>query len=223
MHQASARIASEADSEIAASMSQLLVMPLAGLRIALEKLVSELGEDSRRSTASAALSQVTCLARNVETLVDYAAPRRLHPLPCSARELVHSALRPLSGEQAARTRVVPPAEALNLMVDGPLFSSVLRNLIENALQQSPGTVELGAHEDGQGVRFLLAREGPRGDVDSIAPALPATSAARCELGLNLARREIARMHGQLTFEQLESGVARTIIWMPCGPGPEPAQ
>jgi len=224
MHHASARIASEADSEIAASMSQLLAMPLAALRIALENLVGELGEDMRRrSVANAALSQVTCLVRNVETLVDYAAPRKLHPLPCSTRELVHSALRPLSDEQVARIRVALPAETLTLAVDGPLFCSVLRNLIESALQQSSGPVELGARHDKGGVRFLLVREARSEDIESIAPALPATSAARCALGLNLARREIARMHGRLTIEELESGVARTSIWMPREPEPEPTQ
>ena len=221
MHQASARIASEVGSELAASMSHLLAMPLAALRATLEDLVGELGEDERRRlVASAALSQVTCLARNVETLVDFAAPRRLSPLPCSALELVHSALRALTGEQSARMKVVLPAEAPTLVVDGPLLCNVLRNLIESALQQSSGPVELSARPERAGVCFLLVRQGRCGGIDSIAPALPATSAARCELGLDLARREIARMHGRLTVEELDDGVVRTRISMPIETEPE---
>jgi K+-sensing histidine kinase KdpD len=224
MHHASARIASDAGSEIAASMSHLLTMPLAALRIALEDLVGELGEDARRrSIASAALSQVTRLARNVETLVDYAAPRKLRPLPCSAVELVHSAMRPLAGEQAARMRLTLPAGGLTLMIDGPLFCSVLRNLIEDALQQSSGAVELGARPENDGIGFLLVRQGRSRDIDSMPPALPATGPARCKLELDLARREIARMRGKLTIEELENGVVRTRISMPTECEPEAAQ
>jgi K+-sensing histidine kinase KdpD len=187
----------------------------------MESLGSELrdqGSDSAADTLAAALEQVTRLARDVEALVDLAAPKPVAPLGCSAEEIVHAALRALPPAFRPRVRVAGPLPHERVVVDGPLLAASLEHLLEHALD------EAGAHE---WVLLQVRRESgmtvfaiARGGVRSILQPGPVDEGrttpwdAHLDLGYALAQRDIDRMGGELRVETTERGCTRAIVRLP---------
>jgi signal transduction histidine kinase len=205
-------------TELGLTMTTILRRPLAALRVAMERLSREIGpEDGRQKLVTGALDEVLQLSHDLQALVDYANLRPVWPLMCSLDELLIGVLRGLAPQVRGRLRIdrsceSSPSESTGMWIDGPLFASSLRHVVECCLEAGDGPVRLDVREEPDRLVLLVTREGELADEPS--PALPRSEpderATRSTLLLQLARRDFQRMGGSLQIEPqiepTESGV-----------------
>lgn len=179
--------------ELGLTMTRILKNPLAALRASMESLARDLpSDDPHGEQVRAALDEVLRLSRGVQDLADYAAPRELRALTCTAEELLFSTLRLVPEALRGRLRVARPDSSITIDVDGPTLCLALRHLAEYTLANSGGDVLFGAREEDGSVLFTLVGEADAArDRDSV----------QLDLGLHLAGRDIPRMGGTLTLQR----------------------
>jgi K+-sensing histidine kinase KdpD len=198
------------------SLERMLGQPLAALRASIETLVSDLEEgDPHGRTLAGALEQVTRMARDLQSLVDYAAPRPLLPLRCTFEEIALCVLQGLAPAQRARLQLAHPGRGAALEVDGPLLATSLASLAQGALESAPGNLLLQARRDGETVVFTFV-QADAGDVyEPLAVELerPETDAALA-VRLTVARRDIARMGGSLRVQHTARGLTCVSVALP---------
>jgi len=229
-------MASNADfRDLGLAMSRILRNPLAGLRASMESLAGGLEEDAAgptsQDTLRSALDQVTQLSRDVEALVDFAAPRPIAPLRCTPEEIVQAALATLPGELRARVRVARPATPRALVVDGPVLAISLGHLLESALEASSGDdwVLLQVRDE-QAVTVFAIVDGGNSSLLHPGPTCENTTRqAHLGLGVSLAVRDIDRMGAELDLETTERGCTRVVVRLAHGsesesaPEPKPGE
>lgn len=197
---------SESAPDLGLTMTQVLRNPLLALRSSMETLASEFRADDPRSRKlSGALEQVLEMSRDVDALLQLAAPRPLAPLTCSVDEILEAALRRQGFENRARVRIARPSAAPTLRVDGPLLAECLARLLEYALATSCDSVLLSTTRDGASTRFSIVAESASNATPGAAPSEQRRAAL--ELGVALARRDAARMAAQLQIGRSELGHA----------------
>lgn len=200
------------------SMHRLLKCPLSALRASIESLAAELGSDDPHGRLlEGALSQVTRLARDVQALVDYATPRPVAPLACSLDEIARCALRMLPHESRGRVDYAHPKTRSWLEVDGPLLTQCLEHLLQAALEAGPGPLLLQARREPQRALFVLVREDRAGSFEPQTADLDAAGGTSRDVGLALARRDIARLGGALHVLHTARGVTCVTVEVPLEP------
>lgn len=192
-------------AELGLTVTRVLKTPLAALRASMESLAKNLdANDPRRELLSGALAEVTRLGRDVEALASYAAPRPLAPIACSVEEILQGAVARLSLRDASRVTLARPAAAHTLVVDGPLLSTALAQLVRAALESSCDDVLLQARVEGERTTFVVVSGG-----DAQRVVVPRTSRSHQEasltLGLELAQRDVVRMGGEFEREVSDAG------------------
>lgn len=206
----------ERTSELGLALTRILRDPIAGLRASMQSVAHEARHNDGVTVADnldAILDQVARLARDVESLAEFATPRPLRPLRCSLDEVLHAATRNLPSEHVARLKVARPAASFTLTVDGPLLASSLNHLIEGALDTEADWLLLQVRREPGRTHFALV-EGSAGP--SFQPVSEQDSAADAHLGLGLrlAHRDICRMGGELHVEHTERGYTRILVTVP---------
>jgi K+-sensing histidine kinase KdpD len=202
--------------DLGLAMSRILRNPLAGLRASMETLAGELDEAQAAAdsqfTLKAALDQVTRLSRDVEALVDYAAPRPIAPLRCTLEEILQAALATLPGELRARVRVARSEASHPLHVDGPVLATCLGHLLESALEYSAGDewVLFQAREENGATVFAIV-DGGNASLLHPGELHDSTRRAHLGLGVSLAVRDIDRMGAGLELETTERGCSRVVV------------
>jgi K+-sensing histidine kinase KdpD len=219
-------MASNADyRDLGLAMSRILRNPLAGLRASMESLVGELGEDatdaSPETTLKSALDQVTQLSRDVEALVDFAAPRPLAPLQCTLEEIVQAALCTLPGGLRARVRVARPEAPKSVLVDGPVLATCLGHLLESALEASSGDdwVLLQVRDEDGATLFAIVEGGDASLLHPGSGHQDSTRRAHLGLGVSVAVRDIDRMGAHLLLGTTERGCSRVVVRLPVNAEP----
>lgn len=210
-----------ASTELGLTMTQILRNPLVALRASMETLAGEFrADDPRGATLQGALAQVLSLSRDLDALVNYAAPRPLQPLYCKVEEILRAALRGLRFDQAARVKLAHASPDAGLYVDGPLLADCLALLIRNTLTDPQELILLSASRDEQWTTFSLI-EGVHDSsrAHDGRASLQATQDAALELGLRLARRDVERMNGTLVVEHTALGNTRNVVRIPNGQEP----
>ncbi|MCE9593735.1 MAG: hypothetical protein K8S98_06045 [Planctomycetes bacterium] len=192
-------------AELGLTVTRILKTPLAALRASMESLAKNLdANDPRRELLSGALAEVTRLGRDVEALASYAAPRPLAPLACSVEEILQGAVARLSIRDASRVTLARPAASITLVVDGPLLSTALAQLMRAALESSGDDVLFQARVDGDRTTFVVVSGG-----DPLRVVDPRSSRSHQEaslnLGLELAQRDVIRMGGEFAREASDAG------------------
>ena len=188
--------------------------PLAVVRAALESLARTLERDDPRCrTLERALAEVIHVGRSVQALIDYALPRPVKPLGCTAEELAHSALEPLTPEQRSRVLLAVEGGGAKLHVDGPIFSRAMSRLLEHALCVSGETVLLWARgAEGETTFGILHELSP-----AIGPRDPRLGTA--ELGCELARRDLERLGATFARRRTDASQSRTEVRYSTGRSP----
>lgn len=198
------------------SLERMLGQPLAALRASIESLVSDLDAgDPHERTLHGALEQVTRMARDLQCLVDYAAPRPLLPLRCTFEEIARGVEQGLRPAQRNRLQLAHPGRGAALDVDGPLLASSLSSLAQGALESAPGNLLLQARRDGETVVFTFV-QADAGDVyepETVALERPETDASLA-VRLTVARRDIARMGGSLRVQHTARGLTCVSVSLP---------
>jgi K+-sensing histidine kinase KdpD len=204
--------------ELGPTMTQILRNPLVALRASMETLAGEFSVgDPRGATLHGALEQVLSLSRDIDALVNYAAPRPIQPLCCTVEEIMRAALRGLRFDQSARLKLANATPNTSLIVDGSLLADCLALLIRNTLADPHELILLSASSDAQSTAFSLIGRGHDanlyGDLRAISPA---NQDAALGLSLRLARRDVERMNGTLTVEHTALGNTRLVVRVPNG-------
>ena len=198
------------------SLERMLGQPLAALRASIESLVSDLDDgDPHGSTLAGALEQVTRMARDLQSLVDYAAPRPLLPLRCTFEEIALGVVQGLVPAQRTRLQLAHPGRGAALDVDGPLLATSLSSLAQGALASAAGNLLLQARRDGAAVvfTFVQADAGVVYEPEAVELERPETDAALA-VRLTVARRDIARMGGSLRVQHTARGLTCVSVALP---------
>jgi len=205
--------------ELGLTMTQILRNPLAALRASMESLAGDFrADDPRSKQLRGALDQVLKMSRDVDALVQLTAPRPLAPLVCSIDEVLYSALRALRFEQSARVKLANEAVGATIDADGPLLADCLRRLIDNALANLDEWLLLSARVEGREARFSIVEGVDDGSYRGHSfREMPPHRSAALELGLALARRDLARMGGSLQVTHTQLGNTCVTVRVPLRP------
>lgn len=198
------------------SMERVLGQPLAALRASIEALVAELeAGDPRGRTLAGALAQVTRMTRDLQSLVEYTAPRPLAPLRCTVEEIARGVVAMLALEHRDRLQLAHPGRGDALDVDGPLLVTCLASLAQGALESAPGNALLRARHEGGHTHFTLVRADAGEVYEPEAAELDrAESDASLAVRLTVARRDIARMGGDLCVQHTARGLTCVSVRLP---------
>lgn len=204
-------------AELGLAVTRIFKTPLAALRASMESLARNLDStDPRRETLSGALAEVTRLARDVDALAAYAAPRPLLPLWCSLEEIMQGAVTRLAPRDAARVTLARPGEAPKLYVDGPVLSTTLAHVVRVALESSGDDVLLEARTNDESASFSILSGANGARVDALATPQSHQDAS-LGLGLELARRDVVRMGDTFELDTSDASHVRVRIHVPRGP------
>jgi len=206
-------------SELGLALTRILRDPIAGLRASMQAVVSEArrnNPDSLSGNLDGILDQVARLARDVESLAQFATPLPLRPLRCTLKEVLHAATRNLPADQLDRLKIAQPAQPFALVVDGPQLASSLHHLLESALETEADWLLLQVRRDNARTHFALV-EGAAAPSFEPLDEEGSQREAHLGLGLRLAHRDICRMGGEFHVEHTERGFTRIVLSVPDGP------
>lgn len=192
------------------ALLQGLETPIAALRASMESLNQELWQNKREGPPSfrldGVLREVELIGHNVRELCAFATPPVPRPLSCSLEEIVSAASQHLPPEQRSRVLAARCAEDRRLQVDGPLLSSCLRRLIENALEATEGSVLVVARLEKGQASLSVIDDAPNAFEPGWQPApFHSTKPNHLGLGLALAQRDVALLNGRLEFLSAPGG------------------
>lgn len=203
------------ERDLGRALAEGLNLPLSALRASMEALTQELARGGVGPLLiDGVLREVDRLGRNVQELLDYATPPVVRPLRCTIEEIVTSARRQLAG--ASKNRVVAAHEraGATIVVDGPLLSICLRRLLENALEASSELVLVVTRQENGRTSFTILDDGQEPlDLDRTHATFRTTRPNQLGLGIELARRDVESMLGELEFLACPGGgkLARLIV------------
>ena len=152
------------------------------------------------------------MARDVQSLVELAAPATLTPLGCSLEEVVQAALRLLTPQQRELVRYARPPREARLDTDGPVLSRCLAYVLQAAVATSPDAVLLRA-DGGDGRASLTVVCA--GSVRAFEPREPRVDEPPAEVALAVrmavARRDVERLGGRLEIQPSERGLVCAVV------------
>jgi len=191
------------DGSLARALIQGLNTPLAALRATMESL----GEEMRQGAQSVkplridgVLREVDRLGKNVRELCELAALPVPRPLACSLEEIVSSARAALTGDQRERVVAARTDPGASIDVDGPLLSSALRRVIENALEATDGPVLVVTRREHGLASFAVLDDAPSTLGPQWRPTpFQSTKPNHLGLGLTLTQRDVGLLDGHLEF------------------------
>jgi signal transduction histidine kinase len=218
----------EAQDAFVADASHQLRTPLTALRLRLENLESEGGDDG--ADVLAALDEVRRLARMVDGLLALARAERHAAGSLAVPVAVTAALderrdawAPV-GDERAVTIAVEGAADLSVLVEPGRFAQVVDNLLDNALEASPPgtTVVLRAVEDGDRVEVHVEDQGPGMNDEQRARAFDrfwqgAEGTGSSGLGLAIVSKLVHADGGAVDLRPVASGGLDAVVVLPRAP------
>jgi len=216
--EATAIARADQDCSVSRALSQGLGLPLTALRATVESLGHELRGGPVRCPSrriDGVLQEMERLDRNVGELIALATAPVPRPLRCTLAELVHAARMELGPAQAARVVVAQATGHESLLVDGPLLSSCLRRLLENALEAGSEHVLVVARLERSAASFSVIDDAPSAFGPDWKPVpFRSTKPNHLGLGLVLAHRDVALLNGRLEFLSTPGGETCVRITIP---------
>ncbi len=198
------------------ALTQGLNLPITALRASVESLsqeLSQVGVGALRIVG--VLREVERLAENVRELVDFATPPVLRPLRCTLEEILSGARAALPAARRGRVLLARMGRGAALHLDGPLLSTCLRRLTENALEAGSEHVLLVGRAGPGCAVFSVIDDAPGGfDPDSALADFHTTKPNHLGLGIALTRRDVALMNGRLEFLSTPGGETCARITVP---------
>jgi two-component system, NtrC family, sensor histidine kinase HydH len=209
--------------QLAAGVAHEVRNPLTGMKLLVE---AALRPGNRKPLSEEDLEVIHGeIARLEETVGNFLAFARL-PAPqrqvCDLREALARPLdlvRARARQQQVRLTVETPGQALPVSLDGGQFSTVLVNLLLNALDAMPrgGELRVGLEADARECRLRVRDTGP-GIAPEIAGRLftpfASTKPTGTGLGLSLSRRIVEEHGGTVTATNQPEGGACFTITLP---------
>jgi len=231
----------ELRSDLLTTVSHEMKTPLASMRVLLETLTDDddglvlTTEAKRREYLDLVSGEVRRLTRLADDFLAFGRLERgdiqLRKETCQLREVVDRAITGLAPSiKSAGGRVVVEIDELSVLGDGEAISTVVRNLIENALKYGKSSdgisrilVAAGGGEEGNDVRLSVSDSGP-GIAAEYRRAVfrqyfrvdgrLAGSGSGVGLGLSICRHLVRRMGGHILLKENPGGGCRFVVLLP---------
>ncbi len=166
--------------------------------------------------------EILRLEQIVQNFLDFARPPALHRQHCDVRDLVQRAvslIRTRARQQQVDVRVQCPEQPILGTVDGNKLSTVLVNLLLNALDAMPsgGQLTVALEADGAELHCRVEDTGAGIRPEMLAHLFTPFSSTKetgSGLGLSICRRIIEEHGGQITGGNREGGGARFAFRLP---------
>lgn len=213
--------------EMAASVAHEIRNPLNSIKLLIDLLDEELGEqkDGRPSSTIETLHyEIGKLNRFIGEFLTYSRPQATEREAVSACDLVGSVMDMAAAEAVGRqVRVETECEAglPALQVDRLRLEQTLLNIVLNAIQacQRDGRVDLRVlrRPDGRAIEFIVEDTGagiPAEALPRLFEPFFTTKAEGTGLGLANARKIVEDHQGYIRAEQRASGGARFVVSLP---------
>ena len=211
--------------EMVAGIAHEIKNPLQNIRLGLDLLKGEVGEESSLVTVLRGVEQGTrTIDAIVQELLDYSRPLHLHRVPWDLRRIVEGTLY---GKQAALEaggiRVVRDwgDKTYEASTDGVRLEQVLANLFSNAVESMAGGGELRVSlgcQTSQGQEWLAVEVADTGcgipvhDLESVFDPFFTTKGTGVGLGLAIAHRIVELHQGRIeVHSQVGQGAVFTVL------------
>jgi PAS domain S-box-containing protein len=207
--------------EMAAVVAHEVKNPIAGIRGALQVILSRMPADQRdRGVISDIIARLDALNGIVQDLLLYARPRAPKHEPVDVRTLIENTADLLRRDPALATTMLNiTGRADPLLGDAEQLRIVFQNLLMNAAQAMGGTgaIDVTLRFDPQGWRIAIRDYGPGMPPDVAAKAFDAfftTKHRGTGLGLPIARRIVEAHGGVIDIGPAEGGGTTVSIQIP---------
>ena len=207
-----------------ADVSHQLRTPLTALRLRLELLTQD-ADPATAAELADAQDEISRLSRLVDGLLAVARAENVivEPVPVAVDEVIRdraSAWQPVADERAVVLAHVCPGPVRALAGAGHL-EQILDNLLANALEAVPsgGHVEVKAWSNGNGIRVVVADDGP-----GMSPAqqeqafrrFASTAPGGAGLGLAIVHRLVVSNGGCAVLSDTPGGGLTVTVDLPAG-------
>ena len=210
--------------EMAAIVAHEVKNPIAGIRGALQVIMSRMPAEQRdRGVIGDIIARLDALNGIVQDLLLYARPRALKREPVDVRSLIESTADLLRRDPAlSALTITVTGRPQPVQADPEQLRIVFQNLLMNAAQAmgGSGVVEVVLRHDHQGCRVAIRDHGPGMAPEVRAKAFEAfftTKHRGTGLGLPIARRVVEAHGGAIDIAPAEGGGTTVSIQMPDRP------
>ncbi len=207
--------------EMAAVVAHEVKNPIAGIRGALQVIMSRMPPDQRdRSVIGDIITRLDGLNGIVQDLLLYARPRAVRREPVDLRSLIESTADLLRKDPSlAATMLNITGRPDPILADPEQLRIVIQNLLMNAAQAmgGSGTIDVMLRRDAQGCRLSIRDHGPGMPPEVQAKAFDAfftTKHRGTGLGLPIARRVVEAHGGVIDIAAAEGGGTAVSIQIP---------
>ena len=207
--------------EMAAVVAHEVKNPIAGIRGALQVIMSRMSAEQRdRSVMGDIITRLDALNGIVQDLLQYARPRALKREAVDVRSLIENTADMLRRDPAlAATTLHITGRPDPVLGDPEQLRIVFQNLLMNAAQAMGGTgvIDVTLRLDPQGCRVTVRDHGPGMPPEVRAKAFDAfftTKHRGTGLGLPIARRVVEAHGGTIDIAVAEGGGTMVAIQLP---------
>ena len=212
-----------------ADVSHQLRTPLAALRLRLDLLAQD-ADPATADELAGAQEEVSRLSRLVDGLLAVARAENVlvTPVPIAVDTVIRdraTAWRPVAEERAVVLKQACPGP-IRAMVGADHLEQILDNLLANALDAVPsgGHVEVSASSKGDGIRVVVADDGPGMSAVQQEQAFRrfgTTAPGGAGLGLAIVHRLATSNGGCAALSDTPGGGLTVTLDLPAAPGPRP--
>lgn len=227
MSELGARIAHDEHHAALAEMASVVAHELRAPALILDSTTRRLEQtvagDTRLEPSVALLrKQIAALDDLVESLLAHGKSLARLRRPAPVSRAIERALAELElPEGAPPVDVELPSPAPIVRADPILLAHAIAELVENALAHAPPkgrvriAVEVHASPDGEQTRIAVSHDGPPVDPEIAARMFEPyfSTTGRPGLGLSVARRVVAALHGRLEHDRDTRGASMS-LWLP---------
>lgn len=202
-----------------------LKTPLAGLKTQAQVALASQDGDVHENALRQIAAGVDRTSRLVRQLLDLSSVEASDRAPNASSIRIADIVRRIAADmpsENARISIGGDLEA-SQSTDAVLLTLAIRNLIENALLHSQGTVQVGIAQDAHHLRVSVEDDGPGISEDELPRVTERFFRGRSKsptgsgLGLAIVKEAASRLDGRLVFEnRLPSGL-RATLELPASP------
>lgn len=196
-----------------------LKTPLAGLKTQAQVALASQDGDVHENALRQIAAGVDRTSRLVRQLLDLSSVEASDRTPNASSIRIADIVRRIAADmpsENARISIGGDLEA-SQSTDAVLLTLAIRNLIENALLHSQGTVQVGIAQDAHHLRVSVEDDGPGISEDELPRVTERFFRGRSKsptgsgLGLAIVKEAASRLDGRLIFEnRLPSGLQATL-------------
>lgn len=196
-----------------------LKTPLAGLKTQAQVALASQDGDVHENALRQIAAGVDRTSRLVRQLLDLSSVEASDRAPNASSIRIADIVRRIAADmpsENARISIGGDLEA-SQSTDAVLLTLAIRNLIENALLHSQGTVQVGIAQDAHHLRLSVEDDGPGISEDELPRVTERFFRGRSKsptgsgLGLAIVKEAASRLDGRLIFEnRLPSGLRATL-------------